>query len=170
MGSINWHGHGGWDGLHSIEKVSELIGHLPMTTEELLIYNANDKFTADEMPPIIMALAGFIGRVEGLQKLDMYKTNVGNGKEASEAIETLTRALEDNKTIKRLELGYTDLIRGENTTQWANAIRGMTALTKLLVRGCDGIDNIDTRNEPSRERVLEHADQLEAISTETQSI
>merc|ERR1712008_490813 len=55
--SINW-SDGGWDGLHSIGKATELIGHLPMTTKELRIYNAN------EMPPIIMALAGFLGRAE----------------------------------------------------------------------------------------------------------
>merc|ERR1712008_36346 len=143
--TINWDNNT-WDGLHSIEKATELIEHLPMTTKELLIWNANDKFPADEMPPIIMALAGFIGGAEGLQTLDMYKTNVGDSKEASEAIETLTRALEDNKTIKRLELDNTNLIRGENTTQWANAIRGMTALTKLNVIGCDGIDDINTTN------------------------
>merc|ERR1711935_542473 len=66
--SINMLGNT-WDGLHSIEKVTKLIEHLPMTTKELLIFNANDKFPADEMPPIITALAGFVGRAEGLQKL-----------------------------------------------------------------------------------------------------
>merc|ERR1711935_496627 len=110
-----------------------------MTTKELQILRADDKFTADEMPPIIMALAGFIGRAEGLQKLNIYCTNVGNSKEASESVETLTRALEDNKTIEYLLLDDTDLIREENKTQWANAIRGMTKLTKLWVGSCNGI-------------------------------
>merc|ERR1712008_444939 len=84
--TINMHGHGGWDGLHSIEKTTELIGHLPMTTKELRIYYANEKFPADEMPPIITALAGFVGRAEGLQKLEIGYTNVGDSKEVSEVI------------------------------------------------------------------------------------
>lgn len=159
----------GWKGLDSVEKAVELIQHLPKTTKGLAIGWGNKRFATDDLPPLVEAVAGFVATANDLARLDIYDTDIGNGDEARAAIKSLTEALGEHKTIKSLWLYETDVIRPEHVKDWADAIEGMTVLTELWVAECNGIKDINTRIEPSREKVVEYADNRREEVTDTHS-
>jgi len=127
---------GGFEGL-TTTRASQLISHLPLTTDYLWIKNA--EFGAE----FIESLSQRVTIFENLRTLWIYDTLVGGDEDGvQDAGVCLANELATNTTITSISLYSTNLIVSDNVAQWGDALMKNKTLTRLRLRGV-GSDIVD---------------------------
>jgi len=120
-----------WSGLN-LTRATQLISHIPLTIEGLVIREA--KFGLE----FFEALARRIKDFTNLKSLTIWDSLIEVEEGGRDAGVTLAEALASNSTINRLNLYSTNLMEPANAAQWADALRKNVTLTTLC------LDNVDS--------------------------
>jgi len=117
----------------SSSQARELMSHVPSTCDSL-----NIGFAEGEGEGAIEGMIEWIGKAKTIKTLTCWDCKVGNAEGGKDAGIRLAAALEASNhvaSIEFLRISHTDLIVSGNVSEWASALKKMTALKRLNLYG-----------------------------------
>lgn len=106
----------GWDGM-TAEDARELVLHLPVTVEKVILHHAPFGST------FVDGLIDWITTTTKLKAISISHMFIGSIDEARRVGARLAQVLRSSTTIEEITLRYTDLIGVRNATEWADMLQ-----------------------------------------------
>ena len=122
-------------GLSSLQA-RELVSHVPMTCDGLEINGAEGEACEGAVDGMIE----WMGKAKKVKKLRCEYCRVGNaegGRDAGIRLPTALEASHHAETIEKLWIYGSDLVVSGNVSEWASALKKMTALKTLYLHHTD---------------------------------